>query len=58
MIVQLDPVPVHVIGASYGGAIAMSLGYRCPELVGQIVSIEGAIVKPARLPGTGMAVIV
>jgi pimeloyl-ACP methyl ester carboxylesterase len=45
-----------VVGGSYGGVIAMSLGYRYPELVNRVVSIEGAVVKPEKLPGGEMAV--
>jgi pimeloyl-ACP methyl ester carboxylesterase len=54
MITQLRLAPAHVVGASYGGVIALSLGYRYPELVDRIVSIEGAVVKPEKLPGGGM----
>jgi len=56
MVTTLGLAPVHVVGASYGGVIAMSLGYRHPELVDRVVSIEGAIVKPEILPTSGMAV--
>jgi pimeloyl-ACP methyl ester carboxylesterase len=32
---------VHVVGVSYGGAIALNLAARYPERVGRIVSMEG-----------------
>jgi pimeloyl-ACP methyl ester carboxylesterase len=32
---------IHVVGVSYGGAIALNLAARYPEKVEKIVSIEG-----------------
>jgi len=41
MIEKLKLSKVHVIGVSYGGAIALNLAARYPEKVKKIVSIEG-----------------
>lgn len=41
MIEKLKISKVHIIGVSYGGAIALNLAARYPERVGKIVSIEG-----------------
>jgi pimeloyl-ACP methyl ester carboxylesterase len=41
MIEALQIPKVHVLGVSYGGAIALNLAARYPERVGKIVSIEG-----------------
>ena len=41
MIEKLRISKVHIIGVSYGGAIALNLAARFPERVGKIVSIEG-----------------
>jgi len=41
MIGQLQISRVHVVGVSYGGAIALNLAARYPEKVDKIVSIEG-----------------
>jgi pimeloyl-ACP methyl ester carboxylesterase len=40
----------HLVGASYGGAIALNMAARYPEIVGKVVSIEGGILKPNVLP--------
>ncbi len=32
---------VHVVGVSYGGAIALNMGARYPDKIGKIISIEG-----------------
>ena len=45
---------VHLVGASYGGAIAFNLAARYPEVVGKVVSIEGGILKPKIIPSTPM----
>jgi pimeloyl-ACP methyl ester carboxylesterase len=41
MIEKLQIQKVHIVGVSYGGAIALNLAARHPERVGRIVSIEG-----------------
>jgi pimeloyl-ACP methyl ester carboxylesterase len=41
MIEMLQISKVHILGVSYGGAIALNLAARYPEKVGKIVSIEG-----------------
>lgn len=41
MIEGLDISGVHIVGASYGGAIAFNLAARHPEKIGKVVSIEG-----------------
>jgi len=41
MMGKLQIPKVHVVGVSYGGAIALNMGARYPERVGRIVSIEG-----------------
>jgi len=38
---ELKISKVHIVGVSYGGAIALNLAARYPERVGKIVSIEG-----------------
>jgi pimeloyl-ACP methyl ester carboxylesterase len=45
---------MHLVGASYGGAIAFNLAARYPEVVGKVVSIEGGILKPKRMPPNPM----
>jgi pimeloyl-ACP methyl ester carboxylesterase len=45
---------VHLVGASYGGAIVFNLAARYPEVVGKVVSIEGGILKPKIMPSTPM----
>jgi pimeloyl-ACP methyl ester carboxylesterase len=45
---------VYLVGASYGGAIAFNLAARYPDLVGKVVSIEGGILKPAKMPSNPM----
>jgi pimeloyl-ACP methyl ester carboxylesterase len=52
LIKQLNLGCVHLIGASYGGAIALNFAARYHELVSNVVSIEGGIVKPQTLPGS------
>lgn len=51
MVRQLDLGKVHLIGWSYGGAIVFDFAARYPELVNKIVSIEGGVVKPAKMKG-------
>jgi len=51
LIKQLNLGCIHLIGASYGGAIALNLAARHPEQISKVVSIEGGIVKPQTLPG-------
>jgi pimeloyl-ACP methyl ester carboxylesterase len=41
MIESLQISKVHILGVSYGGAIALNLSARYPDKVGKIVSIEG-----------------
>ncbi len=41
MIEMLQIPKVHILGVSYGGAIALNLAARYPEKVDKIVSIEG-----------------
>jgi pimeloyl-ACP methyl ester carboxylesterase len=41
---------VTVVGASYGGAVALNLAARYPDLVGRVVCIEGgALITPEAL---------
>jgi len=54
LIKQLNLGRVHLVGASYGGAIVLYLAARYPELVNKVVSIEGGIVKPQAMPGSPM----
>lgn len=50
MIVALRLSRVNVVGASYGGAVALNLAARYPELVSRIVCIEGgALITPEAL---------
>lgn len=47
MVVGLGLSPVNVVGASYGGAVALNLAVRYPQLVGKVVCIEGgALITP------------
>ncbi len=47
MIRALGFAKVHLVGASYGGAVALNLAAQHPELVDKVVSIEGgAIITP------------
>jgi len=41
MMEALEIPRVHIMGVSYGGAIALNLTARYPEKVGKIISIEG-----------------
>ena len=41
MMEKLEIPKIHIVGVSYGGAIALNLAARYPERVGKIVSIEG-----------------
>jgi 2-hydroxymuconate-semialdehyde hydrolase len=41
MMERLQISKVHIVGVSYGGAIALNVAARYPERVGKIVSIEG-----------------
>lgn len=54
LIRQLGLGRVHLIGSSYGGAIVLNLAARHPELVNTVVSIEGGIVLPKKMPGSPM----
>jgi pimeloyl-ACP methyl ester carboxylesterase len=40
----------HLVGASYGGAIALNMAARHPDAVHKVVSVEGAIIKPKTMP--------
>jgi pimeloyl-ACP methyl ester carboxylesterase len=47
MIAELNLAPVTLVGASYGGAIALNVAARHPHLVAHVVSIEGgALITP------------
>lgn len=54
MIDKLELGRAHLVGASYGGAIALNLAARYPDLVDKVVSIEGGVVRPEELPGDPM----
>ena len=54
MIKQLDLGKVHLVGSSYGGAIVLNLVARYPALVDKVVSIEGGVVVPQKLPSSGL----
>jgi pimeloyl-ACP methyl ester carboxylesterase len=54
MIEQLGISNVHIVGVSYGGAIALNLGARYPDKVGKIVCVEGAVIKPKKIPFNSM----
>ena len=46
-IIALGVAGTRVVGASYGGAVALNLAARYPELVSQVVCIEGgALITP------------
>jgi len=50
MILTLRLSRVNVVGASYGGAVALNLASRYPDLVNKIVCIEvGALITPEAL---------
>jgi pimeloyl-ACP methyl ester carboxylesterase len=50
MIVALRLPRANVVGASYGGAVALNLAARYPTLVGKVVCIEGgALITPEAL---------
>jgi len=44
----------HMVGASYGGAIVFNLAARYPQTVAKVVSIEGGILKPGKMPSDPM----
>lgn len=47
MIAELNLAQVTLVGASYGGAVALNVAARHAHLVGQVVSIEGgALITP------------
>ena len=50
MISTLRLGKTHLVGASYGGAIALNMAARHPKVVDKVVSIEGGIVKPKSMP--------
>jgi 2-hydroxymuconate-semialdehyde hydrolase len=50
MIEALQFQKVHILGVSYGGAIALNLAARYPEKVDKIVSIEGNGIKHQIVP--------
>jgi len=50
MIETLQIPKVHILGVSYGGAIALNLAARYPEKVDRIVSIEGNGIKHQMVP--------
>jgi pimeloyl-ACP methyl ester carboxylesterase len=50
MIEALQIQKVHVMGVSYGGAIALNLAARYPEKVDMIISIEGNGIKHQGVP--------
>jgi len=45
---QIDKV--HILGVSYGGAIALNLAARYPEKVDRIISVEGNGIKHQNIP--------
>ena len=50
MLVALRLSNVTVVGASYGGAVALNLAARYPALVGRVVCVEGgALITPEAL---------
>ena len=50
MIEALQMQKVHILGVSYGGAIALNLAARYPEKVDKIISIEGNGIKHQNVP--------
>jgi pimeloyl-ACP methyl ester carboxylesterase len=44
----------HLVGASYGGAIVFNLAARYPQTVAKVISIEGGILKPKKMPADPM----
>jgi len=50
MIEALQLPKVHILGVSYGGAIALNLAARYPEKVDMIISIEGNGIKHQDAP--------
>jgi pimeloyl-ACP methyl ester carboxylesterase len=50
MIEVLQIPKVHILGVSYGGAIALNLAARYPEKVDKIISIEGNGIKHQNAP--------
>jgi len=50
MIEALQIQKVHILGVSYGGAIALNLAARYPEKVDMIISIEGNGIKYQGVP--------
>jgi pimeloyl-ACP methyl ester carboxylesterase len=50
MIEALHIRKVHILGVSYGGAIALNLAARYPEKVDRIISIEGNGIKHQNVP--------
>ena len=50
MIEVLHIQKVHILGVSYGGAIALNLAARYPEKVDRIISIEGNGIKHQNVP--------
>ena len=50
MIEALQIQEVHILGVSYGGAIALNLAARYPEKVDRIISIEGNGIKHQNVP--------
>jgi len=59
MIVALRLSQVSVVGASYGGAVALNLAARYPDLVDKVVCIEGgALITPEALNYSKLASLV
>jgi pimeloyl-ACP methyl ester carboxylesterase len=50
MVKKLRISRVHVVGVSYGGAIALNIAARYPERVDKIVCVEGNGIKHQNLP--------
>jgi pimeloyl-ACP methyl ester carboxylesterase len=50
MIEALQIRKVHILGVSYGGAIALNLAARYPEKVDMIISIEGNGIEHQNVP--------
>jgi len=50
MVEKMGISRVHIVGVSYGGAIALNMAARYPERVDKIVCVEGNGIKHQNLP--------
>jgi len=50
---KLNLPKIHLVGVSYGGVIALNFATRYPKWTGQVVCIEGGVVKPEKMPNNG-----